>query len=429
MPSRLDHIALYGVSIAAGLITGAVLVSSAGERPAIGARVYGYMAEGAERCSLRVHTRRHQRGSSTDFAAPLSVTVHAGGEKIGELETDAAVIMDVVVPLSRPADGALDVFVRSQGVELARVPVDLQPTLRVTSIPEHSREQSDAKLTVGLPRGIAVAELPEQLKVTVDVVEGAVPAIHAKATGADLTAPKEPAVACADARCVYTWHFSLTARAPTAELDLSVARGGAELVSWVGPINVVPGSVWLDPDSDELLKLRSAVPREEAYVSLLAKTGRFWGARVPLTTDDSGMSRGSVPRPELPEGPVVAVISGEPNEPESVSAPWPLRGEWLEGGRVLLLADGMSQAMSVEEQRQRDARRPAYGLIVASGIFELIYLWWRARRSRRRLETHLVEHVGGELSASQSMPLTALMLLSGALALAFAILATLSAFG
>jgi hypothetical protein len=163
MPSRLDHIALYGVPIAAGLITCTVLLSSANERPAFGARVYGYVAEGAERCSLRVHTRKHLRGAYTDFAAPLVVTVHAGGEKLGELESDGSAVADVVVPLSRPVAGALDVFVRSQGVELARVPVDLQPRLKAISIPEHTREQSDAKLTVALPRGLAVAELPESL--------------------------------------------------------------------------------------------------------------------------------------------------------------------------------------------------------------------------------------------------------------------------
>lgn len=429
MASRLDPIALYGVPVVAGLITGAVLLGSASERPAFGSRVYTYVAPGATQLALRVHTRQHVRGSYADFAAPLTVTVSSRGEAVGRAEAEGAAIADVVVPLSRPADGPLDVLVEARGVELARTTIDLAEPLTAVEPSERSREQNGARVSVSLDRGFAVPELPERLVISAQTPPGAPPELELKATGADIGKPAAPETTCTADGCDHRWGVVITPRAPAAELDVALSRDGTELVAWSGPIDVVPGRMWIDPNHDGELRIRSAVPRDEAYVSLLSPTGRFWGGRVALSTDDGGASRGAVALPELPKGSVVALVSGEPNEPETSSAPWPLRGEPLAGGRVQLVGDGMPVALRAEKERRQSARRPAYALIVAAGIFELFYLFWRTRRSRRRLEVHLAQHTGGEVTAAQSFPLTALVLLSGALALAFAILATLSAFG
>src|SRR5690606_4522628 len=101
----------------------------------------------------------------------------------------------------------------------------------------------------------------------------------------------------------------------------------------------------------------------------------------------------------------------------------------LLGGRVVLLADGMPQAIARETARRQDARMPAYALIVAAGIFEVAYLLWRTRRARRRLEQHLAKERGARVVATSGTPLTALLILCGAIALAFAVLATLTALG
>jgi hypothetical protein len=432
MRRLLDTFALYGVPILAGLLTGGVLLGSASERPAFGARAYGFIAAGGEQYALRVHTRQHLRGSYADFPAPVTVTLSAGGEQLGSASADGAAVVDVVVPLSRALDaGVIDVVVASKRVVLAEATVEVAQPLEPRPVPVVKRSVGESEITVGTPRGFAVPELPEAFEVRVDAPEGDVPQLEVEATGADLETDEEPTRTCKSGRCTYDWDLRMTPRAPTASIDVVAKRAGTELVSWTGPVNVIPGRLWLDPDHESELRIQAAVPRDVAFVSLVSPRGRFWGARVPLTTDDSGVSRGSVPTPELPDGPVTAILSTEPDEPEAAIAIWPLRDGVLDGGVVSLLADGLPAAMMQEEERQAAARRPAYALILAAGLFELFYLWWRARRAKRELDAHVAAHTGGEVSQSvaQSVPLVTLVVLSGALALAFAILAALSAFG
>lgn len=432
MPPVVDLVALYGVPALAGAITAGVLLGPASERPAVGARVHGFVVEGAERCALRVHTRQHLRGAYADFAAPVEVHIEAAGALLGTAEARAEPIAEVVVPLAKPVAESLDVLVSMGGVSLAEVTLRAAAPLVAEPIPMQRRTQGDATLTLGLRRGFAVPELPEMLEVRVDVAEsGEPPVLTASAVGADLGDVPAPARACEDARCRYSWALALTAHAPAVVLDVAITRGDAAIGAWSGPLPIVPGSLWLDPATDETLRLRSAVPRDEAFVSLVSRRGRFFGAHVPMIADEMGFSAGSVPAPPLPDEPVVAWVSGYPDEPESASAPWPLGDATFARGRAVLLADGLPAAIAKEEERRRSARRPAYALIVAAGIFELIYLLWRARRARRTLELHLARQSegGGDatLAVQSALPLTALLLLAGALALAFAILAVLSA--
>ena len=429
MPLRLDHFALYGVPILAGLITGGVLLTSASERPVFGARVYGHVSMGADRVALRVHTRQHLRGGYDDFAAPLTVRVADSGRTLGEAQSAVpASVADVVVPLSQPIARPVDVTVLARGVELARARVEPLSTLEARPLVPFERSQGEAKLTVALARGFAVAEMPETLTVVAELPLGDAPTLDADTIGADLPKPQRPTTECVDDRCRHTWTLSVTPHAPAVELTAVVRKQGEEVVRWSGPLSVVVGGLWVDPKVGSSLHLQSPVPREEAFVSLVTTTGRYWGARVALETDESDTSRGVVPLPSLPDDSVTAIVSTEPNEPETASVPWPLRGAPLEGGRVTEIADGMAAAIAAEESRQAEARRPAFGLIVAAGLFELVYLWWRTRRSRMRLEQHLAQEKGAERSAAPSLPLSALVVLSGALALAFAILATVSAF-
>lgn len=432
MPSVVDLVALYGVPALAGLITAGVLLGPASERPAVGAQIHGLVVVGADRCALRVHTRQHLQGAYADVTAPVTVSVHAGGALIGSARAEALPIAEVVVPLAQPVAGALDVLVSSGGASLAQVTLEPQPPLVPEPIPMHHKSQHDADLVLGLARGFAVPELPERLVVQVTLPESSGrPALTASAVGADLGPVGEPRRICKRARCGHTWEVDVTARAPAVVLDVAITREGKPVVSWSGPLPIVAGRLWVDPAGEDTLRVRSAVPRDEAFVSLVSRHGRFWGAHVPMISDALGFSAGSVALPPLPDGPVVAWVSGDADEAESSSAPWPLRGATFTRGRSTPLADGLPAAIEREEGRRRDARRPAYALIVAAGLFELVYLVWRARRARQRLELHLSrEGEGGSqaaLAVQSPLPLTALVLLAGALALAFAILAVLSA--
>ena len=143
--------------------------------------------------------------------------------------------------------------------------------------------------------------------------------------------------------------------------------------------------------------------------------------------------------PSLPTAPVTAVVSSDDNEQPQSSVGWPLdpaKGV-VPPTRLGQLLDGMPKAIAREEDRRKRVRWPALGLVLATGIFELLLLWRRNKLSRAELEAHIAK-VGGDsedesgLAAEQarsiagSMPVVWLIVMTGALALAFVILAVVA---
>lgn len=231
--------------------------------------------------------------------------------------------------------------------------------------------------------------------------------------------------------------------APVVQLEVVVRGASGELGRWQGQLPAQPGGIWIDPtlretDAGPELLIRAATPREEAFLSLVSPQGRFFGAIVAMQTDDRGFSSARVVLPPLPQEAITILVSGGAGEAPADTSAWPLRPRRGSVSRAYarLLVDGMPAAIAAEERRQTEARRPAYGLVLAAGLFELLYLWRRRRASRRRLSAHLTrasEKPDGEPDAQavaamqQSMPLLWLTLLMGGLALMFAILAALTA--
>ena len=103
----------------------------------------------------------------------------------------------------------------------------------------------------------------------------------------------------------------------------------------------------------------------------------------------------------------------------------------------MLLVDGMPAVVAAESERRSGARRPALGLIVAAALFELFFLWRRSAMARAKLTRHLEDASADEEPASRpdvekiasNAPLLWATIAAGALALAFAALAALTAFG
>ncbi len=433
VPSALDIVALYAVPLVAGGLAVGVFLGPAKERPAVGARVFGYVTRGTSTCALRVQLRQHRRGAYAEFEGATEVRVEQGGVVVGSARTELASIADVVIPLAQPASDGLALTVTSGALTLASVPVALAPTLASAPIPMHEHVQRGVTLRVGFARGVAVPELPERLRVSLTAPAAVVaPALRVDGVGADIGPSGPPLSRCGTGRCEHVWELEVTGRAPTLQLELSVGDGGVELTRWAGVLPFAPGLAWLDASSREALKVHTSVPREVAFVSLFAPEGRVFGGRVPLTTSERGVSTGELALPPLPAGPVVARVSSELDEPDAATLAWPLDDAVLPDARTLLLGDGLPGVIEAERERRARARWPAFLLLFAAALFEIAFLWWRARRAQRRLALHLAEEgAGGEAVAAvpSALPLTALVLLSGALALGFAVLALVAALG
>jgi hypothetical protein len=128
------------------------------------------------------------------------------------------------------------------------------------------------------------------------------------------------------------------------------------------------------------------------------------------------------------DGPLVAVVSTDPLEDAGATSAWPLReGEGSVRGELSLLGDGMPQAIAAEDARRTRARLPAFALVIAAALFELLYLWLRWQRSRRQLRA-LADQLDDVAVDALDVrpPVWWLTLLVGGLVISFAILAIIT---
>lgn len=85
------------------------------------------------------------------------------------------------------------------------------------------------------------------------------------------------------------------------------------------------------------------------------------------------------------------MLSTDAAEPEGATVGWPLepRAASVPATRLELLLDGLPTSIAAERNRTRGVRRPAYGLILAAGFFELLFLLVRNRRSDAQVKRRM----------------------------------------
>jgi hypothetical protein len=432
----IERAILFGLPALCGLAIAFVLYGPGAERVVTAARVYGVPVVGATRFAFRLEVVDHYRGLLQPSAGELFLEVRHQGRKLGDWGgvSDADGFADAVGELdeSLPFDASIELVRRGRTI-LGAAMVAL-PALELEQTARCETGVGTVALRLCLRRGVAVPELPERVDVDIEVArrDGALEAeLDPRATGGDLGEVEGPSVPrCDQERCLVRYWFQVTARAPTLALDL-VARVGEQGGEYHGELPLQPGGIWLDPArSGRTLTLRSATPKPAAYLSLLATTGRVWGAAVALTSDEHGFGRGSVELPAPFEGePLTLMVSSEPTEPESRTVAWPLSPSELRPRPVRLqrLVDGVPRAIALEQRRMRASRWPVVGVILASAVAVLLQLLVRVRRSRQDLRQHL-ERRGGAQEVAE-VPLGLPIVVAAALALAFAILAAVAAYG
>lgn len=448
---RLDRVAIYLVPALAGLVTALTLVGPGRERPAIGGRVHGELTLGATELALRVEALAHlEKRFFPISAAPLELEARAGGRTLGQWRglTNDEGLAEARLSLPSALSEPVSLLLRDAEQELAagQVAPRPRPALLAPEGPLSGATDGALCIEVRLPRGQLVPGFGERIDVTVTVpssvaAAAVAPTLQGHAEGADVAdLAAEPARACDERSCRFGWQPLVTAAAPAVELELAATAPG-QRGSWRGPLPITLSGLWLDPNGkDGIARLRSAVPRSRAWLSLWSATGRSWGACAELEPEPGGLASAAIPLPTVAPGPLELVLSTDPFEPSGAATPWPLRPEL---GRLVVaapsrLVDGMPRAIAAELTRRRLARWPAAGLVLAAGAFELAFLLRRQRQARRQLAAELAvatrEAAAGTDAPQPDVLVTDpsrgwLGMLALGVALAFVALAALTAWG
>ena len=451
---RLDRAAIFVVPALAGLVTALTLVGPGRERPALGGRIYGELTVGATELALRVEALAHYDERFYPVAAtPLTLEARVGERTLGQWSgySNDEGLAEAALSLPSALSGPVTLLLHGAEQELAVGGIAPRPSPQrlAPEGPLSGASEGALAIDVRVPRGQLVPGFGERIEVTVTVTVPVtataateVPTLRARADGADVgDVELEPTRACDERACRFGWQPAVTAAAPSVELELTATALG-QRGSWRGPLPITLSGLWLDPSwSDRIARVRSAVPRARAWLSLWTASGRSWGACAELGPEPEGRASAAIPLPSLPAGPLVLVLSTDPFEPTGAATEWPLRPELdrLVVARPRKLVDGMPRVVAAELTRRRLARWPAAGLVLAAGAFEVAFLFRRQRLARRKLASELGaaarEAAEGTGDAAQSEGLVNevsrawLGVLALGVSLAFVALAALTAWG
>ena len=427
--------ALYLMPSLAVLATAVLVLGPGRERPAVGVRIWGVPAEGANVAAWRLLTVERQFGA--DRAIPvdgMELTVSQAGRRLatwsGASGEDG--VAEAVLRPEEPLGGTLDVSVTRGPTALAGGSIALRhpPPVTVEPRPVQGTSRGPIALRVEVARGVLAAPFPGALRVT--ATRDGAPAdgvrVRATLTGA---APATPgsletttdANGLAEIAIVPQFHSvdlkleatdpradppgagasspalapSAPAHAPSAPALAPSAPAPApsepapSTSTWEGEIPVRPGALWLAPARPAAL-VASPVPRDRLYISALGDRGRVFGQLVPLQKNAAGLFEAPLDTSALAAlGALALTIAGDPEEQGAGTVTWPLQGTdaVTTAPRVELLLDGVPFAERLEKKRAGTARLAAVGVALVAAVFEAVLLLLYSRASQAQLAAHL----------------------------------------
>lgn len=448
----LDRFAIYGVPVLAGLIVAAVLLGPGREHPVDGARVRGVLVDSARHFSLRVETLRCvEERYGPARRRPLIVELRRARRTVGRWvgTSDEQGLAEAWGPTDTALGEGLTIAVESGDALLAAGVVRPGPPLAPAPQPSAPSDEGPVTVWARLSRGVAVPSFPERLEIGVGSrrpgTAGAPaaeppPTLSVTALGAEVGPTElELTRAEADGRRLHRFATTVVVQALTAEVVVTARTSNGQSGRWEGRLPVLAAGLWLAPTSYARgrLEVHSATPRARAYLSLIGVEGRLWGTSLSLDSSPNGFGEATTAVPETAGAPRLAMLASDPAEPEGATIAWPLvpAGRRLAPASLQLLLDGMPAALAAERARVSAVRRPAYGLILAAALFELIFLIHRHRSSGQEARQRLRAAVNGGGSADRAQDLVArtgllwLTVLTAGVVLAFAVLAALAAWG
>lgn len=381
----------------------------------IAARVYGGPPGPDQQLAWRIVVSLRDRG----FYEPvpnLSLTLRAE-DQIIEGVTDDEGAWEARIPTPKPSADTVDVTLRrrddDQILLSQRIPVhppSWNASFRRTSPDLFGRQSGSLQVDVALLRSFLASSFPERALVRVHR--------HGQAAASASLAIESEGVEIQPVHTILTdedgraW-ISIRPMFPAPALVIEAQTASGESGRFDGVLPVRTGALWVEPKArkDGRLVIASPVRHHRAYVTLFTEHARLLGARVPLEDDGHGGAKGSVVLPALPNEPVWAMVSPDPQgtggEPETLAWPILRHGDRSPTAAAhvstALLADGMPRALAASRGRSHAGRLRALLILAAAAIFEAGLLGVRARHARKELEGVLSRHAEADEAVTRAL--------------------------
>ncbi|HWZ91086.1 MAG TPA: hypothetical protein VNW92_19630 [Polyangiaceae bacterium] len=418
--SRAGSLALPVVTVL--VVTYSLLVAGVA-RTITGARVYGGPTEGVSTLSLRIETvTRDGEREAPAWPGPLHVRATERGRAPSEVTVARAVAGVAEAALELPADnyGSVALEVQSaSGAVLARGDVALDVTRWAARARRRGgwirgRELGSLVLGIAPERGTFVVGSTDRLWIRVERAGNPVPGatLTVSADGARLTSAEHLQ---SDARGYARVNLEPSDLNPTVHVEAHTEDGQSGQIE--SGVPVVPGGfhALVTPTG---FRVETAVPRSEAYFSVVSDSARVSGGVLALLPDGRG---GSVATAELAPWPHPAwlVVSSEVDENSVAAIGWPL-DSGAEPAHTFdvpeaLLLDGLPAAFAHEQARRSRVRWLTAAFIAGAFALSVALLVLRVRAAEHDIARHLQENLEAE-TARRVAPQRGLALLVGLLA-------------
>jgi hypothetical protein len=402
--SRAWSLALPVVTVV--VVCYALLVAGV-PRAIVAARVYGGATEGASALSLRVEVVQRAGESEAPFwDGPIRVqalTPHADPVTISVTQA-AQGVADVAVPLAAPAHGNVHLDVQdASGAMLASGEVELDGAhwaARARRRGGWIRGRSDRALVVSVApeRGAFVVGAADSLLLRVERAGNPAPgvALSVSAQGGRVTGARD---LITDARGLARLQFEASELNPTVRIEARGEAGESGLIDTGVPL--VPGGFFARATGTEL-RVESAVPRSEAFFSVVSDAGRVTGGRLTLSPNGRGGSFAATTLPTLPH-PSWVVVSSDVDQNSEAAIGWPLDvgsepAQTFDVPDALLL-DGLPAAFAREQARRSRVRWLSAAFIALAFALSVVLLVVRVRAADRDISQHLREGLDAETAA------------------------------
>jgi hypothetical protein len=419
--SRAWSLALPVVTV---LVVAYSLLVAGAERKISGARVFGGPTNGVSALSLRIETvTRDGETESPAWPGPLSVRATARGAAPVSAQVAHAVsgVADVELELATVNHDPIALEVRDKdggllaGGDLALEVLRWASRARRRGGWIRGRELGSLVLSIAPERGTFVVGSTDPLWIRVEHAGNPVPGVKLGVTSDGARVSGVDGLST-DARGRARVSFEPSDLNPTVHIEAHAEDGQSGQIE--SGVPVVPGGFHVLRTATGF-RVETAVPRREAYFSLVTEGARISGGVLALEPDARGGSVALGSLASLPH-PAWLVVSSEVDQNSVAAIGWPL-DSGAEPAQTFdvpdaLLLDGLPAAFAREQARRSRVRwLTALFIALAFGL-SVALLVLRVRAAEHDIARHLSENVDPEI-AQRVAPQRGLALLVALLAI------------
>jgi hypothetical protein len=400
--SRAWSLALPLVTV---LVVAYALLVAGVPRKITGARVYGGPTEGISTLSLRIETvTRDGENESPAWPGPVAIQAitQGGARALASVAQATSGVAEVALALGSPNHEPIALDVRDAvGAELASGSISLSVARWAARARRRGgfirgRAQGKLVLSIAPERGTFVVGSADRLCLRVE--RGGNPEPGAKLTlsadGAQLSGVEN---LLSDARGLAYVSFDATELNPTVHAEALSSDGASGMLE--SGVPVVPGGFHALRTATGI-RVESAVPRSEAFFSLVTDSERVSGGVLALQADSRGGSFASATLATVPR-PAWLVVSSEVDQNTVAAIGWPLDAG-AEPAQTFdvpdtLLLDGLPAAFAREQARRSKVRWLTAAFIALAFALSVVLLVLRVRAAEHDIARHLHENLESEL--------------------------------